>query len=44
MGHVKNPGLSEALDHLLHMASTSIDIVLDVLTPSAENELAPCRW
>lgn len=37
MGYVKNPGLSEVLDHLLHMVSTSIGIVLDVLTPFVEN-------
>ena len=43
MRHVKNPGLFEALDHLIHMASTSIDIVLDVLTPSVENGSALYR-
>lgn len=37
MGYVKNPGLSEVLDYLLHMVSTSIGIVLDVLTPFVEN-------
>lgn len=44
MGYVKNPGLSEVLDHLLHMVSTSIGIVLDVLTPFVENGWVLYHW
>lgn len=44
MGYVKNSGLSEVLDHLLHMVSTSIGIVLDVLTPFVENGWVLYHW